>query len=105
MRKLSFSIVGSGWRAMFYVRAARRFPEYFQLKNVLCRSVEKAIALRAEGIPAVLTEAEIDAERPDFIVVAVEKGANFAVTKRWLEKGYPVLAETPAGCEENKKKI
>ena len=99
MRKLSFSIVGSGWRAMFYVRAARRFPEYFQLKNVLCRSVEKAAALRADGIPATLTEAEIDAGRPDFIVVAVEKGANFAVTKRWIEKGYPVLAETPAGCE------
>lgn len=99
MRKMSFAVVGSGWRAMFYVRAARHFPERFELKAVLCRGEERAAELRARGVPAVLTGEEVVRLRPDFIVVAVQKGVNFAVTKRWLELGFPVLAETPAGCE------
>ena len=31
MKPLSFVIVGSGWRAMFYVRIAQRYPQCFKL--------------------------------------------------------------------------
>lgn len=98
MGKLSFAIVGSGWRAMFFARVAERFPERFELRGVLCRRGERAEELRTQGVPAVLTEDEVIARRPDLIVVAVEKGVSFGLTKHWLELGFPVLVETPAGC-------
>ena len=97
MKPLSFVIVGSGWRAMFYVRIALRYPQCFKLCCLLCRTKEKAERIHREyGIP-VTTEAQVCKDaRPDFVVVAVDRASKFAVTKQWLEKGYAVLSETPA---------
>ena len=97
MKPLSFVIVGSGWRAMFYVRIALRYPQCFHLRYLLCRTEEKAASIRREyGIP-VTTDARLCEEaRPDFVVVAVDRASKFAVTKQWLEKGFAVLSETPA---------
>ena len=97
MKPLSFVIVGSGWRAMFYVRIALRYPRCFKLCYLLCRTQEKAERIRREyGIP-VTTDARLCEEaRPDFIVAVVDRASKFAVTKQWLEKGYAVLSETPA---------
>ena len=97
MKPLSFVIVGSGWRAMFYVRIALRYPQCFKLRYLLCRTKEKAERIHKEyGIP-VTTDIEM-CERacPDFVVVAVDRDSKFAVTKQWLEKGCAVLSETPA---------
>lgn len=99
MKPISFVIVGSGWRAMFFVRIAKRFPELFQLKYMLCRTEEKAARLRLEEqIPTTTSEEACEAAKPDFVVVAVSKGENYEVTRRWAVKGFPVLAETPVGC-------
>ena len=97
MKPLSFVIVGSGWRAMFYVRIALRYPQCFKLCYLLCRTKEKAERIRREyGIP-VTTDAHLcEDARPDFIVVAVDRASKFAVTKQWLAKGFVVLSETPA---------
>ena len=97
MKPLSFVIIGSGWRAMFYVRIALRYPQCFKLCCLLCRAEEKAERIRREyGIP-VTTEAKVCEEaRPDFVAVAVDRASKFAVTKQWLEKGFAVLSETPA---------
>ena len=97
MKPLSFVIAGSGWRAMFYVRIALRYPQCFRLCYLLCRTEEKAERIHREyGIP-VTTEAKVCEEaRPDFVVVAVDRASKFAVTKQWLEKGFAVLSETPA---------
>ena len=97
MKPLSFVIVGSGWRAMFYVRIALRYPQCFKLCCLLCRTREKAERIRREyGIP-VTTDARLcEDARPDFVVVAVDRASKFAVTKQWLEKGFAVLSETPA---------
>ena len=97
MKPLSFVIVGSGWRAMFYVRIALRYPECFKLCRLLCRTREKAERIQREyGIP-VTTDARLcEDARPDFVVVAVDRASKFAVTKQWLEKGFAVLSETPA---------
>lgn len=98
MEKIRFGIVGSGWRAMFYVRIARTRPDIFELAFLLCRTEEKARRLRLENdIPATADETECEGRHVDFVVVAVSKGENFAVTEKWLKKGAAVLAETPAG--------
>lgn len=97
MKPLSFIIVGSGWRAMFYVRIAKRFPELFTLKYMLCRKEEKADQIRREWeIPVTLSAEECRQSSPDFVVVSVSKDAIFEVTKEWALKGIPVLCETPA---------
>lgn len=101
MRPLSFSIIGAGWRALFYVRIARQYPQWFTLQHVVCRTAGKAQQLHREyGVPTTDSEQVCLAARPDFVVVAVHKNANFAVTRHWLELGCAVLAETPAACSE-----
>ena len=96
MKKLSFVIVGSGWRSLFYVRIAKRFPELFELKYMLCRTQEKADAIAREyDISTTTSEYACEQTQPDFVVVAVTKGTLFAEVKKWSDKGYPVLSETP----------
>lgn len=101
MKPLSFIIVGNGWRAMFFVRIARQFPELFRLNFMLCRSREKADRIALEqGIPTTVSEEACMASQPDFVVAAVSKASGFQVAKQWAMKGFAVLCETPAGMNE-----
>lgn len=96
-KPLSFVIVGSGWRSLFYVRIAQKFPNRFNLKYMLCRTCEKAERMTVEyHIPATTFVEVCEQSKPDFVVVAVNKDSLFAETKKWALKGYPVLCETPA---------
>ncbi len=97
MRRLSFVIIGSGWRSLFFARIARKFPEQFALKYMLCRTPEKAEKMAAEhGVPATVSVEECEQAKPDFVVVAVNKDSLCEETKKWVLKGFPVLCETPA---------
>lgn len=99
MRPLSFVIIGSGFRAMFYGRIARRYPELFTLKYILCRSEEKAAKAHGEtGFPTTVSDEDCKNSKPDFVVVAVNKGNIADVAEKWALMGYPVLTETPIGC-------
>ena len=72
MKPLSFVIVGSGWRSLFFARIARQFPEQFDLKYMLCRSEEKAQELKEKyGLPSTTSEELCDEAKPDFVVVAI----------------------------------
>lgn len=98
MKPLSFIIVGSGWRSLFYVRIAKRYPEQFDLKYMLCRTQEKADRMALEhGISATTSVEECELAKPDFVVVAASKTSLFEETKKWARKGFAVLCETPAG--------
>ena len=106
MKPLSFVVIGSGWRAMFFVRIAKRYPELFCLQYLLCRSEEKAERIRKEqDIPTTTSVKDCEAAAPDFVVVAVDKASKFAVTREWLEKGYAVLTETPAAGTVEELKV
>lgn len=106
VKPLSFIIVGSGYRAMFYVRIARRYPEQFDLKYVLCRSEEKAERLiREQGAPATASVEQCENAGADFVVVAVNKTSIADVAREWILKGYPVVTETPAGSSIEKIKM
>ena len=39
-KRIRFAVAGSGWRALFYVRAAKRLPDWFELTGVLCHTRE-----------------------------------------------------------------
>jgi len=106
-RPLSFVIVGSGWRSEFYVRIAKQYPEQFELKYMLCRTTEKADKMAAKyDIPTTTSEEACVAAKPNFVVVAVNYDGLFETTKKWAQKGFPVLCETPAATSvENLKEV
>lgn len=41
MSKIRFGLIGSGWRAEFYIRIAKAIPEKFELTGVVIRNREK----------------------------------------------------------------
>ena len=72
--KIRFAVAGSGWRALFYVRAARRLPDWFELTGVLCHTREKAQAFaREHGVKAVSSLEALLEDAPDFVVTCVRK--------------------------------
>ncbi len=98
MSKIRFAIVGSGWRALFYVRIARALPEYFEVTAMLLRSIDKAERFHTQyQIPTTISKERLLRTRPDFVVVAVDKPSVAKVSIEYLQAGVPVLAETPAG--------
>lgn len=97
MNKLRYLIIGSGWRAEFYGRIARTYPDLFEAL-FLCRSEEKAALMYARTDTRATTyEKEAERFHPDFVVVAVNKSSLADVCIEWAGRGYAVLSETPAG--------
>ena len=91
--------MGSGFRAMFYGRIARTYPELFEMKYMLCRSQEKADRIRTQtGFSVTTSKEACEACRPDFVVVAVNKANIADVAEEWALRGHAVLTETPAGA-------
>ena len=97
---IRFAIIGSGWRAKYYIRIAQKIPERFEVAAVVCRRPEKAEHIMHEfGVPAVLSPQECMDRNPDFVVVAVDKPHIAEVAAEWLGYGFAVLAETPAAMD------
>ena len=100
MSRYRFVIIGSGWRARYYIRAAKALPDLFELCAVYCRSEEKAAEIRREyNIHAVTSEEECVSANPDFVVTAVSKTSGAETAMRWMGKGFTVLGETPAALD------
>ena len=100
MEKIRFAVVGNGWRAMFFVRAAQNLPERFELTGVLCRSQEKAEAFaRAHGVRAFWNMDDLLETKPDFVVSCLTKKAMPDATVQLLERGVHVLSETPLAVD------
>ena len=69
---ISFGIVGSGYRAEYYGRIARTYPEIFRAVY-LCRSQEKVERMTAHtGMPATMSREAFLDFGPDFLVIAVD---------------------------------
>lgn len=99
-RRIRFAVAGSGWRALFYVRAAKALPEWFQLTGVLCHTPEKARAFAAEhGVYAAQTLEELLETKPEFVVSCVSKAGMPGMVMRLLEAGMPTLSETPLATD------
>ena len=102
MERLSYIIVGSGYRAEFYARIACTYPQQFRA-IFLCRSEEKAAKMQEKtGIPATTSLAVCERFGADFAVIAVNKENIADVCEEWVERGYPVVSETPAGTSLEK---
>ncbi len=88
----SFAVVGTGWRAGFFHRAARDLPDLLRVTGVVTRSGADTV----EGAPAFATVADLlAAERPDFVVVSVPREVAPDVIRELVAAGIPTLTETP----------
>lgn len=105
MEKIRYAVAGAGWRAMFYVRAAKKLPELFELTGVLCRTKEKAEAFEEKhGVKAFDSlEALLETE-PMFVVSCVNKAGMADMVMRLLRAGVPALSETPLAIHMDKLK-
>lgn len=100
MAKYHFIIIGSGWRALYYVRVAKALPEIFCIDAMYCRTQEKADLIAGQyQIHTTTSIEECAAYKPDFAVVAVKKDAICDVSMEWLDRGITVLSETPAALD------
>ncbi|MCR4904233.1 MAG: Gfo/Idh/MocA family oxidoreductase, partial [Butyrivibrio sp.] len=100
MDKYRFIIVGSGWRAGYYIRIAKALPGVFELCGVLCRSHEKAELIKNEyGVNATTCAEDLCLLKPDFVVVCVSKSVGSKVAMEWMDRGFTVLMETPAATD------
>ncbi len=94
---LSYVIVGSGYRAEYFGRIARTYPNLFRAMY-LCRSQEKAELMKAHtGCEAAVGVDACLSFRPDFIVIAVDRAHVADTAFEWLDRGFPVMTETPVG--------
>ncbi len=91
-----FAIIGSGWRAGFFLRVAASLPDRFRVTGVLVRDA------RGRGTSTVLTDAPVHtdldallAAQPRFVVLAVSREASGGLMRTLADRGVPVLAETP----------
>ncbi len=101
-KKISFAVIGSGWRAEYYLRVCKKLPENFGVCAVLCRREEKACEIKAAyGVNAVLSEEELIQTAPDFVVIAIDKAHIARESKKWLNLRFYVLSETPMSTDRD----
>lgn len=94
---LTFAIVGSGWRSEFFLRIAAALPERFRVSGLVTRSSDTAADIERRW--GVRGYSDIDgllaAGVPDFVVVSVPRDAAPGIIVDLVERGVPVLTETP----------
>ena len=93
--KYHFIIIGSGWRALYYVRVAKALPEIFSLDAMYCRTQEKADKMAEEfSIHTTTSIEECVGYKPDFAVVAVNKTSICDVSIEWMDRGITAVSYT-----------
>ena len=97
MDKITFGIVGSGWRAEFYLRIARACADRFEVTGVTSRNAEKRAELTQQWGVKTFASAEelIGHTESDFVVTSVPWPVNPGVIELLAERDIPVLSETP----------
>ncbi|MBQ3668638.1 MAG: Gfo/Idh/MocA family oxidoreductase [Clostridia bacterium] len=89
-----FALIGTGWRAGFFYRAAKLLPERFELTGVLCHS-ERGRAVAEEWHARVYENLDkIMADKPDFVVASVPGSAVADLARFFAAHDMPVMFET-----------
>ncbi len=96
-KKIVYGLIGSGWRAEFYLRIAEALPETFEVCGVVSRSENRRVEIQNKwGVNSYSCIDRLLAENnADFIVVSVAGDAVPQLIMDVASKGVAVLAETP----------
>lgn len=96
MQKIRYAIIGTGWRAQIFVRAAQQLPEVFEITGVLSRTRERADEFAAKfGLKGFTSLDEMLETKPEFVISCVKRDVMSKTLIGLLERGIPALAETP----------
>jgi predicted dehydrogenase len=92
-----FGVVGTGWRAQFYLRLAGLLPAQLEVVGIVGRTQNSAEqSARRWNVPAYSSLPEfVKGQHPDFIVSAVPWATSPDVTQAAVELNVPILCETP----------
>ncbi|TBL72386.1 Gfo/Idh/MocA family protein [Paenibacillus thalictri] len=95
--KISFGIVGGGWRTEFYLRVAAALPALFEASGIVVRDASKGSELeRRFGVATFRSlEEMLELTKPSFVVVSVPWAVCPVIIRQLAERGIPVLSETP----------
>lgn len=98
MGRIKYALIGSGWRAEFYIRIAKMVPKQFSLTAVLVRDPAKGAAFAEKfQVKVVNTLEDLMADEPAFVVLSIKRGTVTDYLVDLFERGIPVLTETPPG--------
>ena len=94
-RPIRFGIVGTGWRALFYLRIAKARPDLFEVTGLVSRKPSGEFS-REWGAPV---HGSLDdllkSAPPSFVVTSVPWKVNPDLIRDLVGRGVPVLSETP----------
>ena len=101
MQPAEFVIIGGGWRAAFFLLAARELPERFAVRGVWARDSAKREQMAATwGVPTFSSVDEmLNATRPLFAVVSLPCTIAISVLEELTRRGVPTLTETPPASD------
>jgi predicted dehydrogenase len=92
-----FGLIGTGWRAEFFLRLASALPDRFRVAGVVTRTPERGETMTTKwGVPSYTTIEDLLAAGPlDVVIPCVPWPVTPAVTAELVEHNTKVLAETP----------
>jgi predicted dehydrogenase len=98
--RVTFAIVGGGFRAEAFLRVAAALPERFRVTAAVARRPGSRAALRERwSVDTVDSIDELRRDRPEFVVVAVNAAASTALVQELTGAGHVVLTETPVASD------
>ncbi len=99
----TFGLIGSGWRAEFFLRVAAALPERFQIGGAVVRDAAKGHAFAATwGVPTYRSLDELLRATPlAFTVLSVPRAVAPVMLRELAERDVPALTETPPALDLN----
>ncbi|OON97500.1 MAG: dehydrogenase [Candidatus Epulonipiscioides saccharophilum] len=95
---IRYVMVGYGWRAQLFYDLAKYSPDKFEVTAGVVRSQERIDQIKRErGIYATTDMDEALKTNPDFVVLCIPRAIMKDYTIKMMEKGIPVMCETPPG--------
>ena len=97
MKKIKFAVIGSGWRAQFYIRIAKAVPDMFELTDVLIR--DKIKGEKFSHLWCVCgTDNRGNSEEESRLCRTCDKTRNyFWVSPKAIRSGYSSIVRDAAG--------
>lgn len=96
--KCKILLVGCGWRSLIFRRAVDNLKEELEFCGILMHSENRAQEVQAEtGIRTTHLFETALSWKPDFVILCIPRPVMKDWIIRFMEKGIPVLCETPPG--------
>jgi len=95
--KSKILLIGSGWRAEYFLSVSRIMPEMFDIYAVVTTNKDRAALYKSWGFNCYSTlDDALAVGKPDYAIVSVAAKVSHKIVIDLIKKGISVLDETPA---------